>query len=133
MAGENTLSRRVAKNAYDFAVDGGTVGTIALRGDTVPSGAIVVNALIRVITPVTSGGAGTLAIQVESAADVQAAAAVSGAPWSTAGAKRGSALTATTAGVITTANRTPSAVIATAALTAGKFVVYTYYDIEPTG
>lgn len=132
MAGENVLSRRVARNVYDFAVDGGAIGTIALRGESIPSGAIVINTLIRVLTPVTSGGAATVALQAESAGDVQAAAAVSGAPWSTAGAKRAT-LTATSAPVITTAPRTPSAVIAAATLTAGKFVVYTYYDIEPTG
>jgi hypothetical protein len=132
MAGENVLSRRVARSVYDFAVDGGAVGSIPLRGDRVPSGAIITSTLIRVLTVPTSGGGATVAVQAESAGDVQAAAAISGAPWSTTGAKRGS-LIATSAPVLTTAERTVTAVVATAALTAGKFTVYTTYELEPTG
>lgn len=121
-------SKRTARAVYDFAVDGGAVSTIALRGDKIPSGAVITDTLINVLTPLTSGGAATVALQAESAGDVQAAAAVSGAPWSTAGGKRGS-LTATSAPVTTTTERSVSAVIATAALTAGKFVVLVSYVV----
>lgn len=111
---------------YDFAVDGGAVGDIVLRGDSVPSGAVIVDALIQVDTALTSGGAATVAIKTEGAADINAAAAVSGAPWSATGAKRAT-FTATTAPVKTTARRTPTATVATAALTAGKFTVIVWY------
>lgn len=111
---------------YDFAVDGGAVGDIALRGDVLPSGAVIVDSLIRVETVLTSGGAATVAIKTEGTADVNAADAISGAPWSTTGAKRGD-LTSTTAPVTTTAVRTPTATVGTAALTAGKFTLVIWY------
>lgn len=113
-------------NFYDFAVDGGAVGDIVLRGGTLPPGAVIVDALIRVETALTSGGAATVAIKTEGAADVNAADVISGAPWSTAGAKRGD-LTATTAPVTTTAKRTPTATVGVAALTAGKFTLVIWY------
>lgn len=118
-----------ASAQYDFAVDGGAVGDIALRGATVPSGAIVVDALIKVDTVLTSAGAATVAIKLQSAADINAADAFDGAPWSTTGAKRGD-FTATSAPVLTTAQRTLTATVGTAALTAGKFSVMVAY-VEP--
>ena len=124
--GLGTGRRRLAVCLYDFSVDGGAVGDIALRGDTIPSGAIITDVLINVDTALTSGGAATVALKAESAADLNSADAISGAPWSTTGAKRGD-LTATTAPVKTTAARTPTATVATAALTAGKFSVYVSY------
>lgn len=120
---------KVAVGLYDFATDGGAVGDIILRGDTIPSGAIILDALIHVDTVLTSGGAATVAVKAESAADINAADAISGAPWSTTGAKRGDH-TATTAPVKTTAARSIVATVGTAALTAGKFSVYvTYIEI----
>jgi len=119
-------SVRVARADYDFAVDGGAVGDIALRGDKIPSGAIIVDALLHVDTVLTSGGAATVAIKTEAAADINAADLISGAPWSTAGAKRGD-FTATTAPIKTTAERTITATVAAAALTAGKFSVLVTY------
>lgn len=116
---------------YDFATDGGATGDIALRGEAVPSGAIITDALLLVDTIPTSGGAATIAVKVEGAADIQAAAAISGAPWSTTGAKRASAVTATSATVVTTASRQPTITVGTAALTAGKLKVilkYVIYD-----
>lgn len=125
---EGALTRsgfQVYRGDYSFAVDGGAVSTIALTGGTIiPSGAILLAAYIEVVTPPTSGGAATIAVQVESAGDVQAAAAVSGAPWSTTGVKLSSARTFAAAPVKTTAARDISIVIATATLTAGAFRVY---------
>lgn len=125
-AGSAMGGKKYARALYDFATDGGAVGDITLRGDTIPSGAIITDALIDVTTAVTSGGAATLAIKTESAADINAADAVSGAPWSTTGAKRAD-FTATTAPVKTTAARSIVATVATAALTAGKFSVLVEY------
>lgn len=115
-----------AVGLYDFALDGGAVGDIVLRGDSLPSGAIIVDALLHVDTVLTSGGAATVAIKVESAADVNNADAISGAPWSTTGPKRGD-LTATTAPVKTTAARSIIATVGTAALTAGVFKAVVWY------
>lgn len=118
--------KRYARGYYDFATEGGAVGDITLRGDAVPSGAIVTDVLIHVDTVLTSGGSATVAIKLEGAADMNAADAISGAPWSTTGAKRGD-LDADTAPVKTTAQRSIVATVGTAALTAGKFSVIIEY------
>ncbi len=117
---------RTAVGNYSFAVDGGVVGDITLRGDTIPSGAVIIDSLIKVTTAVTGGGSATLAIKAEGAADINAADAVSGAPWSTTGAKRGDH-TATSAPITTTAARSIVATVGTAALTAGAFKVVVFY------
>ena len=120
---------QTARAHYDFAVDGGAVGDIALRGEKIPSGAVITDVLIKVDTGLTSGGAATVALKAESAADLNAADAISGAPWSAAGVKRGD-LDADTAPVLTTAERTITATVATATLTAGKFsVLVTYVEL----
>jgi hypothetical protein len=72
---------------YDFAVDGGAVSTITISDENIPTNAIILGGVVEVDVAVTSGGAATLAIQVEAAGDIVAAAAVSGAPWSTTGRK----------------------------------------------
>lgn len=118
---------KVARARYDFAVEGGAVGTINLGAPQIPANALILGGVVDVITPPTSGGAGTLAISSEGAGDLVAAAAVSGAPWSSAGRKSVvPAFTGATA-IKTTAARSISAVIATAALTAGVVDVYVFY------
>jgi hypothetical protein len=113
---------------YSFAADGGAVGAIALVGSTViPSGAAILGGFVDVITPPTSGGAATIAIQIEAANDIVTAAAISGAPWSTAGRKSVIPVFTGATTVKTTAARDISAVVATAALTAGVFDVYIAY------
>src|SRR4051794_35535642 len=82
-----------ATAVYDFTVDGGAVGDITLRGDATPAGAIVVDALIHVDTAPASPN-GPLALRVETAGDIQTAAAATAAPWAGAGPKRAT-LTAT--------------------------------------
>jgi hypothetical protein len=118
--------RKSAVGVYDFAVDGGAVGDITLRGDTIPSGAVLLDAYVKVTTALTSGGSATVALKVEGAADVNNADAIDGAPWSTTGAKRAD-FGATTAPVTTTAARSIKATVGTAALTAGAFTVVVEY------
>lgn len=113
---------RRAVGLYDFAVDGGAVGDITLRGDTIPSGAIITDVFVQVDTPPASGGAATVAVRAEAAGDVQAGAAVSGTPWSTSGPKRVS-FTATSPPIKATVARNLVATVGTAPLTAGKFTV----------
>lgn len=124
---------RRARADYSFAVNAGAIGTIALTGSTfIPSGAIIVDGFIEVTTALTSGGAATIAVQVEGAGDIVAATAV--ASW-TLGRKNilptlgSGSLTASTV-VKTTAARDISVVIATAALTAGIFKVVLEF-VEP--
>lgn len=117
----------IARVRYDFAVEGGAVGDINLHTDDVPSGAIILGGYLDVITPLTSGGAATVAIKVEGAGDIVAAAAFDGAPWSTAGRKSViPAFTGATA-VKTTAARKIRATVAAAALTGGVFDVVLFY------
>ena len=122
---------KIARGEYDFAVDGGVVGTIALMDATdIPSGATVIGGWVEIETQLTSGGAATIAIQIEGAGDIVPATAI--ATW-TAGQKEivpaltaGAALAASDV-VRTTAARDISAVIAVADLTAGKFSVIALY------
>jgi hypothetical protein len=114
---------------YDFAKDGGAIGTLVMRSDdgAIPNGSVVLGGYIEVDTPVTSGGAATIAGQIESAGDLQAAAAVSGAPWSTTGRKSIVPVFTGASSVKTTAERNLTIVIAAATLTAGKFRIVALY------
>jgi hypothetical protein len=117
----------VAKATYSFAALGGAVGDITLTGDAIPQGAIILGGVLEVTTAVTSGGAATVAIKVEGAADTVAAAAVSGAPWSSTGRKSVIPAGTGATSLKTTAERNIVATVATAALTAGVFNVYLTY------
>lgn len=119
----------VIRGKYDFAVDGGAVSTIAITSGTpIPSGSVIVGGYVDVTTQLTSGGAATIACQVEAANDILTAVAV--ASWTTG---RKNILPAFTTGALTagtqvktTADRNISIVIAAAALTAGVFNVVLY-------
>ena len=126
---EGTRGFKTWRGTYSFAKDGGAISTITLRSEDgpLPNGSIVIGGYLDVTTIVTSGGAATVAVQVESAGDVVAAAAVAGAPWSATGVKDivqdGTGSTA----VKTTAARSPAIVIAAATVTAGVFTVVLFY------
>lgn len=113
--------------AYDFAVDGGGTTAIPLRGDAIPSGAIITDALMDVETALTGGTVtDTVQFNAEGAADLQAAAARNAAPWSTTGPKR-LTVDADTAPVKTTAARTVNLKVNATAITAGKFKLVVWY------
>lgn len=120
-----------ARGQYSFAADGGAVGDITLTTTpTVPSGALVLRAFARTTTGFTSGGAATVAVKLEGAADLNAADAISGAPWNAAGLYALDKLDGPDEGVVTTAARSVVLTVATAALTAGVADIYVEY-IEP--
>lgn len=132
MPGTHTLKE--ATGEYDFAVDGGAVSTITLRaapsysvGNDIPIGSVIEGGYVEVDTAVTSGGSATVAVNSEGAGDLVAAAAISGAPWSTTGRKSLIPAFTGAASVKTTAARQLAITIATAALTAGKFRVVVFY------
>lgn len=105
---------------YDFARDGGAVGTIVLSGiagGPIPSGSIIAYGVVEVLTAVASA-TGTVALTVESAADILAATGQAGL---TLGLKTIIPVATGATMIKTTAERAPAMVIATAALTAGKF------------
>lgn len=126
---EGTRGLKEWKGEYSFAADGGAISTITLRSDnsSIPSGSIVEGGLIEVDTALTSGGAATVSVGVEAAGDMQAAAAISGAPWSTTGRKSITPAFTGATTVKTTAARNPSIDVAAAALTAGVFRVILFY------
>lgn len=115
---------------YDFATDGGAVGTVTLRGPKLPAGAVITKAYSYYTTAATSGGSATVAYGVETddATGIEGATAIGTA--ATAGAHDtdvdGTASTFTT---ITTAERDLILTIGVAALTAGAFVLVCEYDI----
>jgi hypothetical protein len=117
---------KFARGRYDFAVDGGVAGTIALTAEKIPSGAVILGGFIEVDTALVGSGA-SVAVQVEGAGDVVAAAAVSGAPWSTTGRKSVIPAFTGASSLKTTAARDISAVISAANLTAGAFDVVLIY------
>jgi len=119
-------ARKYAVAMYDFALDGGAQGDLTLRGDTVPAGAIVIDALLQVDEAVTGGTNATLSLGVGSAGNLQTATAVSGAPWSTTGPKR-LTFKATSTPIQTGADAAVIATVSTADLTAGKFRVVVEY------
>lgn len=114
------------RGRYDFAVDAGAIGTIAISGEQFPAGAIILGGLVEVDTAVVGAGA-SLALQVEAAGDLVAAAAVAGAPWSTTGRKSVLPVFTGASSLKTTVPRDISAVISAAVLTAGVFDVVLFY------
>jgi hypothetical protein len=123
---------KFARAYYDFAVDGGAIGAITLRGDTLPSGAVILDSLVEVNTLVTTASSGTVALSVESAADLRAAATPATGPLalSTTGLKRALVTYAATP-VKTTAARSVTATVATGAITAGAFsVILAYVELS---
>ena len=131
---EGTTRLKEAAGEYDFAVDGGAVSTITLRsaggsslGGIIPNGSIITGGFVEVDTAVTSGGAATVAVSIEGAGDLVAAAAVSGAPWPTTGRKSIIPAGTGATSVKTSAQRSLTITVATAALTAGKFRVVVFY------
>ncbi len=118
--------KRVAYFEYDFNRDSGAVGDITLRGNSLPEDAIITKGMIHLKTALTSGGSATIALKVEGVADTRAATAV--ATWQT-----NALLDVVPAGTAATAIRTTVAgrqvvmTVATADLTAGKFIVALEY------
>lgn len=108
---------------YDFAINGGAVGTIPLTGSVgLPNKFVITHAYIDVITGLTGAIGSTGALTTaQGAGDLVVATVIAGAPWSTAGIKAtvpvGSAATA----IKLTAERAPAFVVAVDAVTAGKF------------
>jgi hypothetical protein len=126
---EGTRNFKSYKGEYDFAVDGGAIGTIILRSEDgpIPSSSYVLGGFLEIDTLFTTGTAATAALTVQAANDLVSATIVSGAPYSTTGIK--AIIPVFTAATIikTTASRAPSIVIATGTITAGKGRLVLFY------
>jgi hypothetical protein len=122
---------QVMKAKYDFAVQGGAIGSVNLvdvdgKDAVLPNKAIIKQVIFDVITAPTSGGSATIAFTANSAADMKAALAIASWTGIVAGIPVGTAATS----IKLTAQRTLTATIATAALTAGKINVFVEYYIS---
>lgn len=113
--------RRAAVAYYDFATDGGAVGALVLRGDTLPLNAYVTSYKLIVDTVVTSGGAATIALSYTAAGDIQVAGTLAANGYAATGPKANAASVAVGSATKLTAT------VAVAALTAGSFRVVTEY------
>lgn len=131
-SGNHVGRLKYARAHYDFAVDAGAIGTITLRGDTIPSGAVLVDAFVEVETAFAPTTTTTVALTVESAGDLRAAGLTNASPLvlSTTGVKRTLVAGDSSTLVKTTAAQTIDLVIAAGALTAGKgSVVVAYVEL----
>lgn len=116
---------------YDFAVQGGAVGTVDLvdpdgNDATLPDNAIITRVFIDEVTNVTSGGAATIAIGANTTTDLLGATAIA----SFTGIIAGVPDDAVGNMVKLTADRTLTATIATAAVTAGKLEIFVEYVLS---
>jgi hypothetical protein len=134
-SGDELILRKkhVLRALYDFSVSGGAVGAISLldengKAAVIPNKAIITDSMIDVITAPTSGGSATIALGANTTTDLKAATAIASYTGIVAGVPVGTAATA----VKTTADRTVTATIAVAALTAGKFYVMVEYILSET-
>lgn len=122
LTGTRNARVKIARFDYDFAVDGGAVSSITLRGGTIPASSLVIDARVDVTTLVTGGAGATVSLDLEAAADLRAAATLATSPTlSTTGVK------ALLNPVKTSAARSVVATVAVNALTAGVFSVYVTY------
>lgn len=141
MGTELNRTKNMLKFVYDFAVQGGAVGTVNLLDDQgnpafLPVGAMITRSFLRTVTALTSGGSATIAFSAIAAGDVLAAAAYtgfSGANVLVEGVSTGTA--ANMKGPVTSTAYTlngsqggnVTATIAVATLTAGKISGYIEY------
>lgn len=116
-----------ARAYYDFATDGGAISAINLRGDKLPSGAMVLRTIVNVATLVTGGAGATCSLGTEAATDLRAASTLTTAPALDTTGNKLLAVTAATAPLSLTAERHIVATIAVNALTAGRFSVLVEY------
>lgn len=123
---------QVMKALYSYAVQGGsTAASVNLKDvdgkDAVlPDNAVITKVIFDVLTAPTSTGSATIAFGANSTTDLKAATAIASYTGLVAGIPVGTAGTS----VKTTAQRTLTATIGTADLTAGKINVFVEYYIS---
>lgn len=116
------------RGRYDFSIDAGAISDIVISAEKIPAGAYITHGFVQVDTAVT-GASAAVAVNVESAGDIVASAAISGAPWSTTGFKSIIPVGTGATVVKTTVARNIVATIATAVTTAGVFDVVLFYVV----
>lgn len=127
----NNGTLKIAKFEFDAGIAANRTTGAHGTGVTIPDAALVVGGVFIVDTLFTSENAnnGTIAIHVNAANDIQTAAAVSGAPYSTTGKKAITPKinTPEATSILLTAEREITCTVATSALLTGKlhgFLIY---------
>ena len=134
-AADGLLAMGVARFTFDPSLTAGS-RTIDAHGTgvTLPINAVVIGGFVEVNTVFHSEGAdaGTIAISTEGADDIIAAAAVSGAPYSSIGLKAivPKSNTPESTGIKCTAAREITCTVAGQALTAGKLTGFLHYVVS---
>ena len=120
---------RVARATFDLGVAANRSVAAHASAVELPAQALVVGGFMEVNTALTGEANATLAVSILSANDIQAAAAVTGAPWSTTGRKAivPKANTPESTSIKLTAAKKITFTVGTAALLTGKVTVYLYY------
>lgn len=113
---------------YDFAVQGGAVGSINLideEGNAVkiPDNAIVTNAIIDVVTQPTSASTPTVAVGIASTTDILTGTAIA----SVTGILQGTPANTVATAIKMAAENTLTTTVAGTTLTGGKFYVHVDY------
>ena len=117
--------KRAFRFDYDFAKDGGAVGSILLRcTEKLPANFVIATAIADVAVLVAGGGGATIAFQAEAANDVRVAATITTGGFDSIGRKALIPVGTAATTVKTTVPRTLTLVVAVAALTAGRFSVF---------
>lgn len=122
--------RRTAVFTFDASIAANqSVGAHAAPF-VIPAGCIIVGGVMNVVVGFTGEEGAALGVGIVSAGDVVDSAAVSGAPWSTTGLKAILIKNNTPeSGIKLAADKAITLTVGTAALTAGKCVVYLdYYE-----
>jgi hypothetical protein len=124
----------VARFTFDASIAGNQSIAGHGTGVTLPANAVVCGGFFDVNTVFHSAGgdAGTVAISIEGANDIQTAAAVSGAPYSTIGRKAivPKANTPESTSVKTTVAREITCTVAGQILSAGKLTGFLYFVVD---
>jgi len=120
---------RVARVTFDLAVAANRTAAAHASAVILPAQALVVGGFMEVNTALTGEANATLAVSILQANDIQTAAAVTGAPWSTTGRKAivPKANTPESTSIKLTAAKAITFTVGTAALLTGKVTVYLYY------
>lgn len=130
MAVDGIQAKQLVVSTYDFSVHGGaSVNAIGL-GSSLPQGAIITRSWIDVITALTSTGGGSVSVGTDadgSYSNIKAGTAM--ASWTVGQIEGVSTGTAATMKKMA-ADSEVRVLIGNAAVTAGKFKVYTEYSVS---
>ncbi|MDA0772783.1 MAG: hypothetical protein O3C63_07560 [Cyanobacteria bacterium] len=130
------LLQGVLRCEYNFAVDGGVTGNIALRNATLPVGAIVTSAFYEVLTTFTSATDATsigITIPSDDVNGIKSPVTISNVANAWDSGMHGTDLGNTSSAVSerTTQARTIALSVSGEAITAGKLVLYAEYVMAP--